>query len=766
MMQEMRKEARHILALATAITLFACEEAGDLLRSEADVETDVEVITIKTNKDSDNNSETRGTLITDVDQMQSLGIYAAYTSSDLWKVDTEFSKIANQEFKYEDSAWQCEEGAEPKWEGNSASDNYTFYSYAPFQSTENGISTSIADGELSISYTVPTECANQPDLMIARPKKDIRRPVNGTISFDLFHTLAAIEFKVRGAATLKVSSVAISGIKDSGTLTWDYVDDEPQWIDLTNSSYTESGEGIFSAIIDTEVEPNEEIATDLTATNGYLMMIPQEITEGQTTAIVTITDSTNGTITTKELSIPTIEWQAGELYTYTIYLDDSYDETQITQTANSYMLHPSESSIEYYYIPVDTRANLFWGDSDYGYNASNIISTDSEGNAVTGDGRPVKAALLMYDCETFDSSNFEVEVVTSGFSAQGVTSAMLGAGNVSDFTDSGCTVALRIKLGATYNGNISVAVYKQVDNSNTLLIDGNGLTNGGNTILWSWHLWVTNYNPNIIAYENRSNITPNSNAAFYGGRRQQNAVHRYTDSNDAIKLWDNGGIYANKFIMDRNLGAMSTSLEGNGNGTSYGVGALYFQYGRKDPFVGESGYYLNNKGEFSQLTDPYTHRNQDDFTTAVTMPLSIFVGSTTWCNENIDSASCLWNDKNVSSDSASESYGKKSLFDPSPLGWRIPVDGVWSNFSQSNFIWESKNGCYYPNDSGFAFYPASGYRRNTNYKCANATNYGYCWSASASEDGYGYRLYFDSDDIYTSSNHSSISSLPIRAIQE
>jgi len=62
--------------------------------------------------------------------------------------------------------------------------------------------------------------------------------------------------------------------------------------------------------------------------------------------------------------------------------------------------------------------------------------------------------------------------------------------------------------------------------------------NSSGTILWSWHIWVTNYDPNV------------TNVAYNG------------------QTW-----------MDRNLGATDNSTTG-----SYG---LYYQWGRKDPFQGQ-----------------------------------------------------------------------------------------------------------------------------------------------------------------------------------
>lgn len=102
-------------------------------------------------------------------------------------------------------------------------------------------------------------------------------------------------------------------------------------------------------------------------------------------------------------------------------------------------------------------------------------------------------------------------------------------------------------------------------NAVVAVLDGEG------TILWSWHLWVTNYDPD-------------SNGSDY----------------QEVNL--DGNTY---YVMNRNLGAFRNTVDDYGNAeTGYRdeLVGLYYQWGRKDPFTG-----INEIGVddvFRQTTNP------------------------------------------------------------------------------------------------------------------------------------------------------------------
>ena len=134
-------------------------------------------------------------------------------------------------------------------------------------------------------------------------------------------------------------------------------------------------------------------------------------------------------------------------------------------------------------------------------------------------------------------------------------------------------------------------------------------------------------------------------------------------------------------IMDRNLGATSASLSDGRK--CFG---LYYEYGRKDPFAGPSTKIYDING-----TLLYTTTNSKDylgpvsFATAVQNPTTYYTSSTEeitdWVSPNYYTKT-NWNNFSNSA---------KSLFDPSPEGWKI----ISYNFSNILYTAYKNNALYY-----------------------------------------------------------------------
>lgn len=182
----------------------------------------------------------------------------------------------------------------------------------------------------------------------------------------------------------------------------------------------------------------------------------------------------------------------------------------------------------------------------------------------------------------------------------------------------------------------------------------------GGKVLWSWHIWFTDYNPDNIIDRN-------------AGVVENGLVHHYGGS-----MW-NGGIYEGKYMMDRNLGARLTSFTSAVYPTASNLSdyfGLYYQYGRKDPFP-TAGAVSTASGPVSiaeSARNPgvfYTNANNEDW------------------NLNSDVILDLWAGK-------SDTVLEKSALDPCPAGWRVPICylsddwgtvrlNTWSDFSAEMF---------------------------------------------------------------------------------
>ena len=186
---------------------------------------------------------------------------------------------------------------------------------------------------------------------------------------------------------------------------------------------------------------------------------------------------------------------------------------------------------------------------------------------------------------------------------------------------------------------------------------GNGLivayaANG--KILWSWHLWVTDYNPDPHG----------STSVDDENKRKQKYTYR---SDEWLPM------------MDRNIGAQKgfvtvpdTELErSRGNGLGY-------TQGRKDPSLGS---FSREKIKALKLTsgivDGLLNMYGPDGYTVVSLNLSDGkYQNEEWTFQNI----LIWG----ACSSTSWNGNEKTFYDPSPQGWRVPSYGVFLTFFKDN----------------------------------------------------------------------------------
>lgn len=137
-------------------------------------------------------------------------------------------------------------------------------------------------------------------------------------------------------------------------------------------------------------------------------------------------------------------------------------------------------------------------------------------------------------------------------------------------------------------------------------------------IIWTWHIWVTDYDPNI----------PSGSITF-------------TPENSSSPIT----------IMNRNLGAILTNPS---QSESSDANNLFYQWGRKDPYSLTS---LSNNTSINR-TITYTIENPLRF---ITDPTGI---KTDWCTSQ---NKFLW----IGEGGDLFKPGRKTIFDPCPHGWRV-----------------------------------------------------------------------------------------------
>lgn len=309
---------------------------------------------------------------------------------------------------------------------------------------------------------------------------------------------------------------------------------------------------------------------------------------------------------------------------------------------------------------------------------------------------------------------------------------------------------LTVKSTGAAEGNAVVALY-------------DSKTAGSGEILWSWHIWVTDYQPAQAGFVTR---TPNTAYPVNGGQ-----VHTYgTEFQKA-----NGN---DKVIMDRNLGA-TAALYVVAHWTTatlpdadiYGAWGLHYQWGRKDPFP---------KAEFrGNLTVP-TASIYDKANNAITYDASMVTVGTATMEAAIkdplrfySNGSGRW-DWNQTPDGTLWGDGTtKSVYDPCPKGWRVPPAETWGDFNTSNIekpVWSgfsNRAGFLYSGADVKAWYPAAGSRSLSSGEIANAGGNGGYWTRQGDEtSGKAYVMTFNYPDFNPNVFLQRMLGNSVRCVQE
>lgn len=213
-------------------------------------------------------------------------------------------------------------------------------------------------------------------------------------------------------------------------------------------------------------------------------------------------------------------------------------------------------------------------------------------------------------------------------------------------------------------------------------------------VIWSWHIWVTDYAG--IINDNETNVLV--------GTRQT---------------------YNNLEWMDRNLGALNTLTPA--------VPELMFQWGRKDPFL-KDNMYTANGGSFSFLT---VTSPVDPFLSSIKEPATFY---------KVTSAGAWYGDPGEIEDLWQDNA--KTVFDPCPYGWRIPKNGSWNGFKQNVnfFTWNyDKYSEYLIGVGEKAIYRLGGRIQYNDGDLQPLKTHGYLWSSTLSEGSdNAYSLYYES----------------------
>ena len=160
-------------------------------------------------------------------------------------------------------------------------------------------------------------------------------------------------------------------------------------------------------------------------------------------------------------------------------------------------------------------------------------------------------------------------------------------------------------------------------------------------ILWSWHIWLTDQPKGQVYYNNAGTM------------------------------------------MDRNLGATSATPSDVGV-EEFG---LFYQWGRKDPFLGFAPIYDESTESESESEQEYHYDSRPEAKSTITWPSAVssnyscgtieyaIAHPTTFITENDKNYDWYYSYSGTDNTRWTTSEKDKSIYDPCPPGWRVPNGG-------------------------------------------------------------------------------------------
>lgn len=383
----------------------------------------------------------------------------------------------------------------------------------------------------------------------------------------------------------------------------------------------------------------------------------------------------------------------------------NYDLSQGGETANCYVI----SAPGTYKIPL-IYGNARNADGSENRACFNNTSpyVNYKGTAITNmwlktDGTPTSGSLVWKDVETDIVSDLAVS---------------------SDKQ----YLTFSVSADAIKQGNAVVAVK-----------DDNG------DIMWSWHLWFTDSEAlSTIAFNNASNETQYFTRDNLGYVIDTYSGTSYTVPRRVrVTVTQTGSNQTATFEIIQNPGTSNVTF----HDTKY-------QFGRKDAFSGSSVGAPNRSS--GKTTYQNSILNPGTFNTYGS-------GLFDWCSTTYNNGWAVGNSSTANS--VSTSAIKKSVYDPCPVGFKMPGSNAFTGFSTSNGTWANKGYTFTDGTINTSvFFPAAGCHNNIALSLVGSS--GFYWSAVPSKTkSNGCILYFRSGNVPPHDSHSRENGFSVRPVQ-
>lgn len=740
---------------------------------EADGTTASNAVTFGTSSD---NTKTRGSETT-TDNLQHFGVSAAYTTSVGFDTEnTTMNFMDNQSVDKDNDSWTY---SPIKYWPTADGDQLHFFAYAPINDS-HVVMEDNATGTPTVQVSIPTDDLTQSADFIAAVALNQRKATTGNkVNFSFHHEMtqvimeAAVNSNILNNGTgdearkVSVQSLTLQNVNNSGALCTQgtYTFPTTSSTHGTWSGCVAATDGIsLASILNTDGITSTTHSPLFTNDNG-LFLIPANgttgISAGAVEAVMTYTIGSESKTATATL--PTGSLKQGYAYTFTFLINNDGIELrtqensveELASNANAFIVNPTSGDEPSYRIPLD-QLRRFWKETVY-------AGSEAEDNIL--EGEEWTAEVIWQDIPT------QVVKFVDDWGRKSDTFYGVGDNHFNFQLTS---------AAASHPGNVIVGIKKR------------GATD---EYLWSYHLWITEYAP-----KGYSDVTINNHVADVTNGKvyqyEDNTVgYKYYKAVDGVRAetvtevkstelctyWTN---VPSTVIMDRNLGAISDGWDNTETDATKQPGVLYYQYGRPTPLPNDRSIYKID-GTTSAGAVKIIENAAKLISDGIKHPLILYTaGSGSNWTEGAESvATNFWNSTTAKTDN---NHYSKSLLDPSPAGWKVPVNGTWDIFGTneaneksiyraiSNADAASSGSTYhgvsfYPMANGQAgdpttFYPMVGHRYAQDGKVV--PNSGYYWSATPINNSGARYLQFDDNGVLPQVGYGQSNGLAVRCIQE
>lgn len=695
------------------------------------------------------NTKTRGTVVNKNNFYDSFLLYGyTYGSGEEFTSSTSVNSSINgvSVSKGSGTTWQP---TDVTWPG--ASYKATFYAIAP----ADAVTPSADAGGPRFAYTVPQSASEQKDLLVSK-STDVSCDGKSAPTLTFNHALAAIKF-AKGNITpyTSITKVEITGVYSKGTY------------NMNNDSWSgQSSTDNYS----------------ISSTVDVLFLMPQTLPSGAQLK-VTLSDGSTTKVLTSDLSNK--EWVKGNQYTYSISVD------QITGTFHFEVTKTSTSSIPkaggdatisvksyFEYGDRSTKISVPWtatyskdsgtqtinGDGNYADGETKNVTIGENPSRTIDHANTLKSNQVgtdaPYDLSMFNGVQstancyvvqgcgwYKLPLVygngitkgvvangSNGFCFDSSTNYMNHAGTAINqlknkpyiYGNDGYSLSSGEIVWESITGLIQSGSVQLCDDGKYLkfYVDPDKVQQGNaviavktsdGTIAWSWHIWVTDAAWEATYTYGNYNFMCMPLGFVDGSTSTISAAPR------TVNL---------QFTQNISGGASKTiKISQEGDASRSGTCTCY-QWGRKDPFKAEN----QSSPGTSQVAQSAAIQNPGKFIAYSSGNWSTDEGYDYWCVGNTSTGT-----------SAQTITVKKSIYDPSPVGYCVPPTAahVALNMGQSGFVYDNNNG--FSNSANGDYWQFFGYIVCSNGFVGLAGSRGSFWSASLTNSLNAYLLNCRSD---------------------